>query len=348
MSDLFYGYPEIENSYQQGFVDRIKDEGFGKIQYMVSEKIHGANTQIDYDLSTGEFLFCKRSGAFDEGESFYNAKGIFEKLKPKIKRMSELFAKDLDAFGQHVLTVKVFGEVFGGSYPHDGVPVDRSAFRVQKGVFYSPHNEWCAFDIAYTVAGSDRVFFLPGSKFFTFCALFKLDMAPVLRVVDSLDDALAFPNDGFSRVYGKFGLPALENNVMEGVVIRPYNTDVWFGHTRLILKNKNQKFKEKSRVKKDAVPAEVSEIVGKACEEISQFITYARVRNVISHIGEVTPKDVGRVIMLTSQDVLKDYRKEYDTLDFMEKKDEKAVTKHMNGEVAKLVRDVIVFGKEGE
>ena len=52
--------------------------------------------------------------------------------------------------------------------------------------------------------------------------------------------------------------------------------------------------------------------------------------------------------MLTSQDVLNDYKKDYGTLNTLEKKDEKLVTKYMNGEVAKLVRDVVIFGKSEE
>lgn len=341
----FYSYPEIENSYQEGFVQKIKDRGLGNVPYIVTEKIHGSNSQIRFDACTGEFSYGSRNHYLEEEEKFYNVQGCFDRLREDVLLFAKGLSSDLQALGQKLSAVTLYGEVFGGSYPHEDVVKDRNAIKVQKGVFYCPRNEWAAFDASYTTEGSDRAFFLPGSKFFSLCFLSGISTVPVLALVHDIDAALKFPEDGASKVYEKYGLPALADNIMEGIVFRPYFQDVWFGDHRVILKKKSAKFKEKSRAKKNEAPVEVPEAVKKACEEISQYINRNRVDNVVSHIGEVTPKDVGKVIMLVSQDVLKDYRKEYDSLDKLEKKDEKLVTKYMNGEVAKLVRDKIVFGQ---
>ena len=345
MENKFYKYPEIENSYQQGFIDRIKSDGFGDMPYIVMEKVHGSNSQVTYNLIDKTFTLGTRNNVLSDEEKFYNLQTCVEPFKEKIIKLADKLYKDLSFYGQRLVSVTVFGEICGGSYPHKEVSLDKTAVKVQKGVFYSPSNQWLAFDVGYIVAGSDCMYFLPGSLFVSACCNAGIPIVPILASVETLDDALAFSNCEESLVYERYGLPKLEENIMEGIVIRPLMCDIWFGHNRLVLKSKNDKFKEKWKTPKDTVPVELPEKVKQAIEEISQYININRVHNVISKIGEVTVKDVGKVIMLTSQDVLNDYRKDYDTLDFIEKKDEKMVTKHMNGEIAKCVRDVIVFGK---
>ena len=345
---LFYSYPEIENAYQEGFIQKVRDAGFADIPYLVMEKVHGSNSQVTYNLLTKEFSFGSRSRLLGEEDVFYNLQSCVEPLKDKVLHLVSGLSDELAKFGLKLVSVSVFGEVCGGCYPHPDVPLDKSAVKVQKGVYYSPSNRWLAFDVGYVLAGSDRMFFLPGSKFVSSCLFVGLPIVPVLSVVDSLDQALAFSNAGDSVVFEQYDLPKLDGNTMEGIVIRPQFVDVWFGHSRLVLKSKNDAFKEKWKMKrgKEAEKADVPEKVKQAMDEISQYINRNRVHNVISHIGEVSSADVGKVIMLVSQDVLSDYRKEYDTLSFLDKKDEKMVTKFMNGEVAKCVRDVIVYGMD--
>lgn len=340
----FIKYPDIENSYRQEFVDKIKEMGYGDIDYIVTEKIHGANSQVAYDINTGEFFYGKRSEFLEEGEHFYNLRAVIKGYEKSIADMAQRLKRDLGEFGQRLESMTVFGEICGGSYPHPDVVKDKNASKVQKGVFYSPKNVWLAFDIAYTIADVERPFFLSYGKFDFYCMMHNIPSVPCIILVESLDEALAVANDRESSVYKLYDLPKLDNNIMEGVVIRPFDLDTWFGMSRLVLKNKNEHFKEKAAAKDD-IPKEIPEQVKAACEELSQYINTNRVHNVISHIGEVTPKDIGRVIKEMSQDVLADYRKEHDALDKLEKQDEKMVTKFLGSEVAKVVRDVVIFGK---
>ena len=342
---MFHKYPEIENSYQEGFISRIKEDGFDNIPYIVMEKVHGSNSQVKYDVISKEFSLGTRNNPLGEDEKFYNLQKCVEPLKDNIVKLSDKLAKELSILGIRLSSVTVFGEICGGSYPHKDVPIDRDAVKVQKGVFYSPSNKWLVFDIGYEIIGSEHMYFLPGSMFISCCINAGIPIVPILASVESLDEALAFANDGESDVYDRYELPKLEHNIMEGVVIRPLMQDIWFRHTRLVLKNKNDKFKEKWKAKKEEQPEELPEKVKQAMEEVSQYININRVHNVISHLGEVTEKDIGKVIMLTNADVLADYKKDYDTLSFLEKKDEKQVTGYMNRQIAKYVRDVIVFGK---
>lgn len=333
---VFRKYPSIEGVHIEEFLEKIK-ENYGNEMYCVTEKIHGANTQIDYDLATGEFTYGKRTDVITEDEQCYNFQEIAEKLKDNIIKMS----MDILLYtGMDVEVVRVYGEVFGGSYPHPDVEKDKKATRIQKGVYYSPHNEWRAFDIAYSIRGEDRNRFLPAELFFDFASRYGIPTVPLLCIADSLDMALRCPNDSKSVVFQYYALPEIPDNIMEGVVIKPWKHDLWLGQHRVILKNKNDKFKERSKDKRVNIQEEVPEVVKQAMEEISEFITENRVNNVISHLGQVTINDIGKVIGLTAYDVLDEYKKVYKTFNLMEKKEEKMVTKFMQGQVAKLVKKV--------
>lgn len=342
METVFKKYPSIENSYQGDFVQKIMDNGYRNIPYCITEKIHGSNSQITYNLATKEFVLGKRNDILPVDETFYNLQHCTNPLKPAIAELALKLEKQCADIGQRVLSVTVFGEVFGGSYPHPDVPKDKDAFKVQKGVFYAPSNHWLAFDVGYMIAGSDRMYFLPASLFIGSCLSVGIPIVPVLAIVNTLDEALNYPCDGQSLVFEQYDLPKLEDNIMEGVVIRPQFKDVWFGNSRLILKHKNDKFKEKWKERKEvSTEVELPANVKQAIAEISSFVTESRVQNVISHIGEVTEKDIGRLIGMCSKDALEDYRKEFKTLDFMEKQEEKMVTKQLNTMMSDVVRKTV-------
>lgn len=337
--EMFHKYPSIENAGLEKFINKIKLHGFGNNEYCITEKIHGANTQICYNYKTNEFEYGKRTCQIASDEKCYNVQNEFEKIKEKVVFLANLIISKTQ---KDIETVIVYGEIFGGCYPHKEVSRDNKATKVQKGVYYSPHNEWRAFDVAYTVTGEDKFYFLCGHDFFDFCKEADIETVPLLTITTSLDEALKYPNDKPSIVYQQFNLPQLEDNIMEGVVIKPWDSDLWMGQSRVIIKNKNARFAEKSHEKKVNIQIDVPETVKKAMEEMSAFITEARVNNVISHLGEVSAKDVGKIIGLVSVDVLEDYKKEYNTLNTLEKTEEKMVTKDLQRRVSLVVRKVVL------
>lgn len=347
----FKKYPSIENSYQDAFIQKIMDNGCRNIAYCITEKVHGANAQVTYDMNTHEFTLGKRTDVLAADEKFYNLQACIEPYKPAIIKFAEELNKPCNIIGQKLLSVTIFGEVFGGSYPHPDVPADKTAVKVQKGVFYSPSNHWLAFDVGYMIAGSDNMYFLPSSLFIGISLSVGIPIVPILGIAETLEEALNYPCDGQSLVYEQYNLPKLENNIMEGVVIRPQFKDIWFGNSRLILKHKNDKFKEKQNEKHPVVTEkELPANVKQAIEELSSFVTESRVQNVISHIGEITEKDIGRLIGLSSKDALEEYRKTFTTMDSMEKQEEKMVTKQLNtmmgAVVRKTVYDLLQWKKE--
>lgn len=336
VDQVFRKYPSIEGVHIEEFLNKVREK-YGSEQYCVTEKIHGTNTQIDYNLITGEFTYGKRTDVIGEDEQCYNAQEILGNLKGAIKDLAEQLRYYR---GDNLEVVRVYGELFGGTYPHPNVEKDKKSIRVQKGVYYCPSNRWRAFDISYSFKGDNKNYFLSGEQFFSYANNAGIPAVPLLGIFNSLEAALKYPNNKRSVIFQYYGLPEIEDNIMEGVVIRPWYDDLWLGQHRVILKSKNDKFKERSKDKRVNIQEEVPEVVKQAIEEISEFITENRVNNVISHLGQVTVNDIGKVIDLTAYDVLNEYKKIYKTFNLMEKKEEKMVTKFMRGQVAKLVKKI--------
>ena len=64
----FKKYNSIENTYNKDFMDRIKLEGYDSLQFVVQEKVHGANCCF---VTNGETVqFAKRTGWVEVGEMF--------------------------------------------------------------------------------------------------------------------------------------------------------------------------------------------------------------------------------------------------------------------------------------
>jgi hypothetical protein len=74
----FKKYNSIENSYQEDFITNIKRQGFSDLEYVVQEKIHGANLSFMTDGQS--IISAKRTGIILEGEQFFNSKLVQEKL----------------------------------------------------------------------------------------------------------------------------------------------------------------------------------------------------------------------------------------------------------------------------
>jgi len=160
----FKKYPSIENSYRQAFIEKIRLHGYGQEKYCITEKIHGCNTQITYNVKDGTFIYGKRTEALLENESCYGVQDIFDSLRDKVRLVANYLG------GERILErIIVYGEVFGGSYPHPDVKKNNTAKRCQKGIWYSPNNEWKAFDIAYKTALDEKYYFISPKDFFFIC-----------------------------------------------------------------------------------------------------------------------------------------------------------------------------------
>ena len=151
-----------------------------------------------------------------------------------------------------------------------------------------------------------------------------------------MTECLKQPNAFQSKIAEWLGLPAIEDNICEGIVIRPVTPMYLRNGSRVLIKSKNE------RTKLFVEPVPYSEELKALIVEGETYVTENRLANVVSHIGEVHfPKDFGKVMGLFSKDVLEDFLKEHGNLyAALEKSEQKLLNKELNKFCTALVKQV--------
>jgi len=331
-------YSSIENTYREKFIEMIQAEGKDEGEWVVTEKVHGGQLALYYDGK--ELKASSRTAFLTPDIDFFNYEKVMEENADKIKEIYNILKKE----NEDISSIIVYGELFGGSYPHNDVPKVKGAKRLQKGVFYHPDNLFYAFDIRVDgkYLSVDEV-----NRLFEAVGLFYAK--PLLR--GTMEECLNYPNKFPSKISQWLGLPPIEDNVAEGVVIKPVEPQFLKIGERVILKSKNEKFKErkakKKRPKKEEV--KITEAGERLLEELQSMVTENRLQNVLSkreempypvpqnYFGDVMKAFIGDIM----EEFNKDFQEEYDQLD---KKEQKKISKKLNQEAAKLVRTVLFSG----
>ena len=333
----FKKYTSIENTFDKDFVEKIFLEGFDKQEFVVQEKVHGSNVCF---VTDGEMVnFGKRTGFVEADEKFYDYEELLERYTPKVIALFSIIKEKIP----DIKTVTVFGEMFGGKYPHPDVKNSTKTMVIQKGVYYCPNHEFYAFDLYVSTEESGRylsvdeatVFFEHGKFFYA---------KPLFRGI--LSECLQYPNNFQSQISNWLGLPPIEDNICEGIVIRPIEPAYLRNGSRVLLKNKNARFAEKKSVKKRApklfVEPSYSELLNDLLPVTEQYVTENRLNNVVSKIGQISvPKDTGKLIGLFSKDILDDFLKEHSgKYAALEKSEQKILNRHINALATNLIKKV--------
>jgi len=333
----FKKYSSIENTFDAEFMERVRLETPADLQYVVQEKVHGAN--CCFITEGGEPLFAKRTGLVEPGEKFYDYEEMLERYKERINSMFQA-VKNKYTDTESVL---IYGEMFGGKYPHPEVKNSTKVVDIQKGVSYSPSHEFYGFDIYVNGVESHRYLSVEDAA-----TLFEQTGFCYARTLFTgvLDECLTYPNDFQSKVAGWLGLPPIDDNICEGIVIRPVTPTYLHNGARVLLKSKNAKFAEKKSIKKRApkvfVEPTYSEALNTQLAIAEDYITENRLNNVVSKIGHVSiPREMGKLMGLYSKDVLDDYLKEHSSeYALLEKSEQKIVNKHVNTQAVSLLKRV--------
>ncbi|MCB9226304.1 MAG: RNA ligase, Rnl2 family [Chitinophagales bacterium] len=324
----FKKYNSIENSYQKKVIEQIYFHGFNNHIFVVQEKVHGAN--FSFITDGNEILCAKRSGFLAKDEQFYNYQYV---LKNHKERILKLFKKVKKIY-KNIETISIFGELFGGFYPHDKVAQAANMTMVQKGIHYCPENDFYAFDILVNtetyldVETCNKLFEETG--FFYAKTLKKGTLKTVLK----------YPNLFISNIPKWKGLPTIKNNTCEGIIIRPETPLVFGNGSRVILKNKNEKWAEKVKKQKvERIDMPLTEDARNAWNNLECFITSNRLKNVLGKEGEFEAKMIGKLIGLMAQDVLQDFLKEHAEIwESIDKTEQKKLKKMMNNSIVALIK----------
>jgi len=315
----FKKYSSIENSYRLKFVNQIREK-YSQEKYIVQEKIHGAN--FSFCITHTGIKCAKRSTFLAEKENFYNSKKVLNKYK---NQLEQLYVENFNENDE----VVIYGEIYGGSYPHKDVLSTRDK-KVQSGVFYAPDGDFIAFDM------------LVNGTFLSILEMNRLlDSVQIPRseilFEGTFEECLEFPNKFLTTLPSKKGLPLIENNFCEGVVIKPNQPLFLENGYRVIVKNKHEAFREDngSKVKP---PTNISPISSELIEKAVPYINENRLRAVISKIGTLTKKDFGKLVGLLVKDVMEDLGKDFE----IEEIEDKEVAKFLNKEVGNFIRPYFI------
>jgi Rnl2 family RNA ligase len=283
--------------------------------YVVTEKIHGANFCLMasrlLDTEVIEVQFANRThvlGTTENAEDFFGCRssGLLQSLKP-------LAAAALQRMDSEVRAVHIYGELFGGQYPHPLVAPTNSQ-PVQCGVWYAPGLHFQAFDVAVDVAGLRH--FLDFAAARQACEACGLPFAASLHE-GTLSECLEYPVEFETTIPSLLRLPKIAvagdgtRNLAEGVVIRPLHEpsvgavviDKGSGKVsaRGLFKRKIAAFSEKKYqnngwregkagvAKKSSQSADVKQDIVKY--EVEACVTEQRLNNVLSKTGHVDPQN---------------------------------------------------------
>lgn len=330
----FIKYRSIENNFCQEFIEEIINQGLADGEWVVQEKVHGAN--FSFWINQAEIQVANRTEFLTkDNTSFYQGyRTVYQENLAKIKYLYEISGGN---------EVRVFGELFGGVYHHPEVDKVPGASKIQSGIHYAPFNGFYAFDI---VVDGKYLDVDEANKLFTKAGLFY---AKTLYR-GTFQECLKYPNDFQSNVAKWLGLPEIEGNVCEGGIIRPV-IDKYLADkgevtgSRVIIKNKNAIWEERAKKEQREV-VELTQQGQELFAELCTFVTTNRLENVISKIGEVSQKDFGKLMGLLNKDVLDEFNKDYGPqFSELEKSEQKHIRKLLGSETSKVVKNYFAANK---
>lgn len=290
MSKQFTKFPSLENTYRQKEIDKILMMVI-EDKWVVTEKVHGANFSfwVYKDLESGKTdIKCAKRSGWIEGEKFFNYKFVLEKYRPMLENLRN---KLLDDF-------VIYGELYGGN--------------IQSGMCYKLEQDFVAFDMRWI--NEDGSLSSPLNKLTTLTLEkdYNIPVTPLIGVYESFEEALSVEESFTSKLIREDFDGAEKHKEAEGVVIEPDTTVYEPSGSRVYLKKKTKRFLEKGGKPniKHKTSVVLQESVKIKLEEALVFLNRNRFESVVSKIGEVSIKDIGKVMGLLTQDIVVDMEKD--------------------------------------
>lgn len=336
--------------------------------FCLSEKVHGANFtfMIHEKDSQLQFEMAKRTSKLSKDNDFF--KHAVNHIKQKYEKKSfELFNhlkenlqeectfyENIGIKKTHTLqSVYIYGELFGGYYPHEKVKNNGHTFsKIQDGVYYTNENDFYAFDLVLMLSNEkgkvDELWLCPQhmEKLFP---MFGFDVYAKSIHIGSVSQMMKIDYHVNTTIPQTFypHLPPLEKNTCEGMVMRPYNVSR-LNKSPMIFKLKNPKFVEKTTTpkKKSSKTYDVS-IDKYILDQVDCFINENRLSAAVSKIGKPDRtsnnynKIKGMVIAEMCRDVLQSFEEENQETwkHIQEQKKEKLFRKYISYTCGDLVSD---------
>jgi len=339
----FNSYEKIPDSLNNLQIDDAGYRLLEKTDWVVTEKVHGAN--LCFVTDGAEIRCAKRKGWITEDDNFFNYRILLDRLTPNIQQVFG-FVKDEYPLATQVL---IYGELFGGGYPHPDVKPDSRVQLVQTGVYYSPTIEFYAFDVAICTADNvaEKIYLDYDRSLDIFQQTGLFHARPLF--VGKYHDADNYPIEFDANIPGWLGLPLLSNNFAEGVTIKPIESiyvATKKGDIRPILKKKIAAFAEDRRFHQaQKWPIERSPIAANTLTdlkwEVFNLVTENRLTSAISKVGNDYHHQSRKIFYLFIEDIFQELgEQKQEALASLIADETKQLTAYTQAEARKLFQSV--------
>lgn len=314
----FSSYEKMPTSLKKLTLNQNQYAELDKVDWVITEKIHGANFCFIYE--NGKLSYGKRKGNLAWNADFFGFQLVVNKLENQILSLFEELSQNIKA--QKYI---IYGELFGGEYPHSEVEKNENLEAIQTGIYYSNAIEFCAFDIAFEESLENVVFktYLDYKKAIELFEKHEILHAKPL-FIGKLNEAVEFDIRINSTLPKLVNLPELKSNLIEGIVIKPIEElDQKTFPNRPILKIKNPEFEENEvfhQAQKWSFVPKISsntEELHFLVEEIRNYITINRLQSAVSKIGSLdidNPKRIQEIEDEFLRDILTDFDENNDAI----------------------------------
>ena len=312
----FSGYEKMPKSIKKLGLDDSDFSKLEKLKWVVTEKIHGANFSFIYEK--GNLKFAKRKDYLSWEDDFFGFQIVVHSIENNIIRLFEELAA-IEGGAKFI----IYGELFGGKYPHKEVNSKDNIQAIQTGVYYTPKISFCAFDIAIEHDGTDSKSYLEYELAISYFEKHEVFYAKPL-FIGKFGEAMNFDTRINSTIPEQLNLPQIEDNLIEGVMVKPYNqlTDKSI-LVRPIVKLKNPEFDEEKKFhqaeKWSYIPniSSNTEDLSFILDELRNYITINRLESAISKIGALDLKNEKRINAIRNeltQDTMVDFNENNNNL----------------------------------
>lgn len=268
----FIKYPSIDYNIQNPTEETVS------VDWAITEKVHGCNFQLDFNINTKEITACRRNAILNPEEKFYD----FQKIIIKYAISMVLLSKKLGE------SFRVYGELFGGGYsetPKKGV--------IQREIHYCEDIDFIVFDILTTK-------WLDWDNVKSLCKDVGFKVVPEL-CRGPFEEVVKFdPNDLLTRIPALYNLPDIPNNIMEGIVLRPSIEP----KDRQMYKVRTKNYLETKYAKKSKLPKTKDTEILSQVAYLQQYITVNRFNSVRSkELPIQSMKEISKYIDLMIEDI---------------------------------------------
>lgn len=312
-----------------------------KLKWVVTEKVHGANFSFVYENHT--LHYAKRKEYLEWTDDFFGFQLVVNRLENNMYRLFEQLSADIPAS-----KYMIYGELFGGAYPHPDIAPEKGLQAIQTGVYYIPGIDFCAFDIAIEKEENEPKYYLDYQTAVSYFQKFGIFHAMPL-FIGKFNEAMNFNIRINSSVPKQFGLPELKNNLIEGVVIKPYDLkDINALSSRPILKLKNPEFDEEEKFHEAEKWSFIPDVISRSKElsfildEMRSYITRNRLQSAVSKIGPMQPDNAKRMADIQQEflsDTLADFNENnMQILGELLPEEKEWITERISSQISNLMR----------